>query len=483
LTHRGGTFTLLFIVIAALALRFVNLGNLALIGDESYYWLWSQNLDWAYYDHPAGVALLVRASTALAGSSPWGIRWLNALLGAGSVLLTFRVGEQLLSRRAGLLAAAAVAIGAPYVITSRFVYTDVLLLFLLLANLVAFWGLVQEDAGVGPAVAFGVSLALLFNTKYIAYLYGAALLVAVLLDWPQRLRKWHLWAGGLIGALGLLPVLVWNGVHGWASFRWQLAHATTTMAGSAGWLANAHHAWSYLTAPLLMLGLLGLGQVRTAAERLLTVVAAFLLLPVAISPANSPRNLTTGLVPLLILAGTRLPPDLRGWSRRAISVLLALTLLGSAVYGIGTVADLASPSALPSSSIVPAILRDAVGWPAIGAALAGGVEPVFALDYSMAAQIRYYARSPAATAWGQYRIWGIPNLDHATIVALDYLPADRVTRQLSAAYERVAGPERLIFSERGATKEVNVWRVRGLRWNQESFLRRFDFLTMLEESS
>jgi 4-amino-4-deoxy-L-arabinose transferase-like glycosyltransferase len=392
------------------------------------------------------------------------------------------VGQRLLSRRAGLLAAAAVAIGAPYLITSRFVYTDVLLLILLLLNLLAFWRLTRASGSIGAALAFGLSLAFLFNTKYSAYLYAAALLVALLLDHRPCLRSRHVWIGGLVGALGLVPVVAWNAHHQWASYRWQLSHATTAIAGGTSLFANAHHAVVYLTAPLLALGLLGLGRVRNASERLLTLVALFLLLPVGLSPANSPRNLTTGLVPLLLLAGTRLPTDLKGRSQRAMAAILALVLLGSAAYGLGTVADLSRPSPLPSSSVVPAILREAAGWPDLGEALAEGLEPVFTLDYSLAAQVSYYTGRPATTAWGQYRIWGIPDLKKATIVALDYLPVEWVTRRLEEGYERVAGPERITVDERGVSKVVNVWRVEGLQWDQQTLLDRLDFLTLLEEA-
>ena len=47
------------------------------------------------------------------------------------------------------------------------------------------------------------------------------------------------------------------------------------------------------------LAVAGLGRVRSPAERLLSLVALFLLVPIALSPANSPRNLSTGLVALL----------------------------------------------------------------------------------------------------------------------------------------------------------------------------------------
>lgn len=480
MTRRAG-WVLGAIVIVALLLRFVGLGALALIGDESYYWLWSRQPDWAYYDHPAGVALLVRASTALGGSGEGGVRWLNAFLGAAGAVLTYWVGRCLLSQRAGLFAAAVVAVGAPYVVTSRFVYTDVLFLLLMLLNLAAFWRLTEEqEPRPGTALAFGVSLALLFNTKYSAYLYAGALAVAVLIDHRRLLGRPTFWAGVLIGALGLAPVVIWNAAHDWASIRWQLSHATTNVTGTYSLLGNVAHALAYLTGPLVVAALLGIGRVRTPAERLLSLVALFLLLPVALSAANSPRNLASGLVPLLLLAGARLPASLPDRRRRALAVGMGCVALATAIYGVGTVVDLFHPSPWPSSSVVPAIRKDAAGWRELGPTLADVTAPIFALDYSVAAQIRYYAGRPATTAWGQYRIWGIPELEDAVIVSQEYLPPDLVSSRLDGAFEEVEGPEILRITERGATKELRIWQARGLRWDQEIFLQRFDFLTLLE---
>jgi hypothetical protein len=166
----------------------------------------------------------------------------------------------------------------------------------------------------------------------------------------------------------------------------------------------------------------------------------------------------------------------------AKAALLGSSLLGAGVYGLGTVADLAAPSVLPSTSVVSAIVQDATGWPALGRALAEADAPIFALDYSAAGQIRYYSGRPATTAWGQYRIWGIPDLKNATILSLDYLPTDWVASRLAEAFEKVTGPEDFAFSERGAAKTVHVWIVEGLEWHQERFIDEFDFLTMLDEA-
>ncbi len=478
----GSRLIPLTLSLSAYFLRLWKLDALSLIGDESYYWLWSRNLDWAYYDHPCGVALLMRASTALGGGTEFGVRWLNASLGLVGVLLTALVGERLLSRRAGWFGATAVAVGAPYLVTARFVYTDALQLVLLLANLLAFWRLTRPDAGLAAALSFGASLILLFNTKYSAYFYAVALLLTVLIEHRHLLRARRLWIGGFVGALGLVPVIAWNAGHDWASFRWQLAHATLTLSESPSLLGSAHHACVYLTWPLVALSLLALGRWRTAEERLLMLVALCMLAPVALSPANSPRNLSTGLVLLLLLAGSGLPTSLHRWRHRGLTGSLALGLLFSAVYGVGTVSGLVGASSLPQSNVVPAILRDAAGWPDLSGALSARRGPFFALDYSIAAQIRYYAGRPATTAWGQYRIWGIPDLEDTTIVALDYLPLDWLTERLEYTFDVVVGPDQLVFTERGVTKVVNVWRAEGLRETQAVFLQRFDFLTLVEEA-
>jgi len=352
ITHHAPA-ALIGVLTVAAVLRFVGLARLALIGDEAYYWLWSRHMDWAYYDHPAGVALLVRASTALGGPGEVGVRWLNALLGVGCVWVVYQVGRRMFSRRAGLFAAAVVAVAAPYVVISRFVYTDGVFLFGMLGNLFLFWGMVgregrgrtegtdgKEGRGGWGWVLFGVTLGVLFNCKYSAYFYAAALGMAVLADYRYLLRERGFWLGALIAALGLVPVMGWNAAHDWASFRWQLAHATASLGGRATLLGRARHGLVYLTWPCVALALLGLGRVRDRAGRLLSLVALFLLLPVALSRADSPRNLAGGLVPLFLLAGARLPERPDGWKHRAVTGLLAAGLLATAVYGAGTVAGL-----------------------------------------------------------------------------------------------------------------------------------------------
>jgi 4-amino-4-deoxy-L-arabinose transferase-like glycosyltransferase len=475
---------LLALTLLGLVLRFWRLGELSLIGDESYYWLWSRHLDWAYFDHPAGIALVTWFSTALGGHGEAAVRWLNALLGAACVPLVYLLGAQMLSRRAGLIAATAVAVGAPYLLTSRFVYTDAIQLLLLLLNMYIFWRLTRSRMDrplpLGLCLAFGLSLALLFNTKYSAYLYAGALSTCVLIDHRWMLARRGFVLAALIGVLGLLPVIAWNASHGWASFRWQLTHMGFSLSGKSNLAGNLYHSLTYLSWPLVVLSLAGLFRVRTQSERLLTLVALYLLLPIALSPANSPRNLANGLAALLLLAGARWPAAVANRRQRWIAGFLAASLSAIAVYGVGTLLNLSGPSPWPHSSAVHAIRRDAAGWRSMGTELATYSYPLFALDYSIASQIRYYGDKHAYTAWPQYLIWGLPDLDNVTVVSLEYLPEELVTGRLVNAFENVDGPRAVTYEERDTVKEVRIWQAEGLRLDSEAFLEQFDFLALIE---
>ena len=74
---------LLALILAALALRLWQLGAMPLFSDEAYYLLWVDRLAPAYVDHPAGIALLLKVSTAWLGRTEFGVRGLNALFERG----------------------------------------------------------------------------------------------------------------------------------------------------------------------------------------------------------------------------------------------------------------------------------------------------------------------------------------------------------------------------------------------------------------
>jgi hypothetical protein len=252
-------------------------------------------------------------------------------------------------------------------------------------------------------------------------------------------------------------------------------------------LGSLLHTYRYLTPALALLCAIGAIQVRGIRRRILLVPAYALILPILFSPANSPRNLLAGVALLLPLASDvitrRLAPQ-----RRMLSTIVACGLvLLTGIYGLGTVLETIAPTALPHSPIGTAIRQDGLGW---RDAKALGLSPqasVFALDYSIASQLRYYTGLPVQTAWGQYRLWGIPRICSlqepepvVQIVALHYVDPELVSERLAATFGEVAGPVEVSPGKGGEAKVLYVWTARDCAVDQETFLDRFDFLNLVQ---
>jgi hypothetical protein len=114
----------------------------------------------------------------------------------------------------------------------------------------------------------------------------------------------------------------------------------------------------------------------------------------------------------------------------------------------------------------------------------GDEAAVFALDYSIASQLRYYSGRPVYTGWGQYRLWGIPAIcgpgaprAGLRMVALGYLDPGFVSARLAATFDQVQGPVGL---DMGEGKVLYTWTARGCAVDQQTLLDRFDFLSLLE---
>ena len=56
---RAGIFLLVSIIVKLILAFFIELNN-----DEVYYWTYARRLQWNYFDHPPGIALLLKIFTA-----------------------------------------------------------------------------------------------------------------------------------------------------------------------------------------------------------------------------------------------------------------------------------------------------------------------------------------------------------------------------------------------------------------------------------
>lgn len=231
--------------VAAVALAVAMAGLRLLLGallppfpDETYYWEWSRHLAWGYFDHPPGIAWLIRGGTALLGARVLGIRLLPVLAGFVTVLAGIATARRLAGNVAALRASAIIAC-VPLAAAGLVLATPDLPL--MAATAVALYFVVravQEDrAGpnLGWWLAAGAATGLGFLSKYTAVLIPLGVFVGLL--WDRRLRAQLRRRGPYLAAavalVLFLPVVGWNAHHDWASFAFQLRHGLGAPRGSA----------------------------------------------------------------------------------------------------------------------------------------------------------------------------------------------------------------------------------------------------------
>src|SRR4030088_2429236 len=192
--------------------------------DEAYYWMWSKHLAGGYYDHPPGVAVVIRLGTMIAGDTELGVRLVSILLALPMSWAVYRAaailfgGHRLactatLLLNATLMAAVGTMIvtpDAPLLVASSFV------LFFLAKIL---------ETGRGAwwlAVGAAVGAALL--SKYTSLFFGPAILIWLIA--VPKLRRWLIspwpYLGGIVAFAMFSPVILWNADHQWGSFIKQL---------------------------------------------------------------------------------------------------------------------------------------------------------------------------------------------------------------------------------------------------------------------
>src|ERR1700727_2149216 len=214
-------------ILARVALRLVAAASTPLTFDEAYYWMWSKHLAGGYYDHPPGVALVIRLGTAIAGDTELGVRLVSILLALPMSWATYRAasilfGGQRVATTATILLNVTMmaAVGtlvvtpdSPLLVASSFI---VLCLAKVLETGRGAWWL---------AVGAAVGAALL--SKYTALFFGPAILIWLI--GVPKLRRWLIspwpFLGGLVSLLIFSPVILWNADHHWVSFIKQLGRS------------------------------------------------------------------------------------------------------------------------------------------------------------------------------------------------------------------------------------------------------------------
>jgi 4-amino-4-deoxy-L-arabinose transferase-like glycosyltransferase len=184
--------------------------------DEFDYMSCGEHLQWGYVDQPPMVPFLIHISRIVLGDSLRAIRFIPALASSLLIMQTAVLARELGGRRyAVLLSAICILVAPQYLSNGSLLGTNCLeptfwmgcAYFAILAikrNEPRYW------------LWFGVCAGLGLENKYSIAVFGAGIVVGLLLTEQRRviLNKW-IWLGGLAAFLIILPNVVWNIRNDW----------------------------------------------------------------------------------------------------------------------------------------------------------------------------------------------------------------------------------------------------------------------------
>jgi hypothetical protein len=195
----------------------LELGN-----DEAYYWLYSQYLQWNYFDHPPMVAIWIRLFTAnLSLEHVEGFVRLGSVI--GSVLSSwflFRTVALLHSERAGWFAAVLYNISFYSAITAGlYILPDSPQMVFWTLGLFLIAKITKQEDSWTSWLLFGLIAGLCIMSK----VHGAFLWIGlggyILFKKRYWLKKVQLYTAVLITAIIISPILFWNVQYDFATFR------------------------------------------------------------------------------------------------------------------------------------------------------------------------------------------------------------------------------------------------------------------------
>lgn len=251
---------------AALGLRVVAMAMVPLAPEEAYYWMYSQHPSLSYFDHPSMVAWLIGSGTQVFGNTEFGVRVGGALLMLAASGVMYVFGRMWFGRGPALLAALLLQALPVYFGSGLIATMDSALVFFWLVCLLGVSVALRQQAWGWYLAGLGLGGSML--SKYTGVFLGLGALLAVLGHpaWRWHLRSAHPYAASLLAFAMFTPVLIWNGHHEWASFRFQFTDRFAGKTFSVASLTSFALLQLAVATPPLLIGL-GWLYVRTFRNR------------------------------------------------------------------------------------------------------------------------------------------------------------------------------------------------------------------------
>jgi 4-amino-4-deoxy-L-arabinose transferase-like glycosyltransferase len=251
--------------------------------DEAYYWVWSQNLSWSYFDHPGMVAWLIRLSTEIFGNHAWSLRLPSVLSHVLGGYFLFCLADDMFARRSAWIALSLYVLIPGLSLGSFLMVPDAPMTVAWLAT--AYFGykwlvvlktqiiepqfiskssketraLTRKSGGASylqpPGqlderlsaslsashshslsgrqwLTLGLMIGLGILSKYTSVFIALSLMTWTLLYHAEVWKRRGPWLTLVVSAVCSLPILVWNHAYGWPTLAYHLVDRQTGGGGA-----------------------------------------------------------------------------------------------------------------------------------------------------------------------------------------------------------------------------------------------------------
>ena len=383
--------------------------------DEAHYALYAKHLAWSYFDHPPLVGWIQWPLVSLT-SSEGIIRLIPELLWVLSAFLVYRVTLEIhhliQGRNAGYLTTALpsaklcglmavltiIAAPLPHVLAIGLLPDTLLTPLSLGLMLMALRWTRKDHFSLADWVITGSILGLAGLSKYTAAFTAFALLFVFLAS-PKKvwITKAGFWLAAAIALIVISPVLYWNWVNDWISFKYQIAHGS---GGTWAWRRVGTFLGIQIACfgPLLLLGAYTfLKDCLHSQKWVLITLLSFFAIPFVIFAALSgggglPHWTTPAWFCLAPFAGIGLAKAWAIQHRVAIRILLLGQLL-ICLLGFGFVLA----GGLTNSAVKSNPIADLYGWKLAGQkaaqlAQAINVNGIAVQNWTLGSRAAWYAK-------------------------------------------------------------------------------------------
>jgi 4-amino-4-deoxy-L-arabinose transferase-like glycosyltransferase len=191
---------------------------------DAYYYMYSRNMSLSYFDHPAGIAVLLKAGTALLGDTAASVKLIAFITSLITLVVAYRLALLFMSKQQALLFICLIACTPMFGLLSWIVTPDVPLMLCWALAVLFIYKADTENKHTWWALA-GIFTGFAFDCKYTAVFILAGLFFYLIVK-PDR---WHrIFSLGILlyflsFAVTVLPVFIWNMENNWASIHFQTA--------------------------------------------------------------------------------------------------------------------------------------------------------------------------------------------------------------------------------------------------------------------